>query len=92
MEQQKQFVKQIVEFNKMAFHNSFNAMTMFQEQMEKVANAMLGQAAWIPEDGKKALDEMVKNYKQGRQDFKKVVDDGFDRMDSFISGGQGGQV
>lgn len=91
MEQQKQFVKQMVEFNKMAFNSSFNAMTMFQEQMEKVASSMLGQAGWIPEQGKKAIEDWVQNYKKGRDDFKKVVEEGFERVESFFSGPQGGQ-
>lgn len=86
MEQQKQIVKQMVEFNKLAVNNTFNAMTMFQEQMEKVTSAVLVQAGWMPDEGKKAIDEWVKNYKRGREDFKKVVDEGFDRIESFITG------
>lgn len=85
--EQQQIFKQMLEFNKLAFNNSFNAMTMFQEQMEKMANAMIGQSAWLPEEGRRAVDEWLKSYKRGREDFKKVVDQGFEKMESFFTPG-----
>ncbi len=84
--EQKQIFKQLVDFNKMAFDNTFNAVVMFQEQVEKVAGTMLVQTAWMPEDGRKAIDEWMKTYKRGREDFKKIMDEGFDRMGSFLTG------
>jgi hypothetical protein len=75
----------MIEFNKMAFDNTFGAIVTFQEQMEKMTNAMLVQSAWLPEDGRKALDEWIKSYKKGRDDFKKVVDEGFQKVESFFN-------
>ncbi len=86
--EQSQLFKQMVEFNKMTFESTFNAITMFQEQMEKMATAVLAQNAWLPEGGRKAVDEWMKSYKKGREDFKKVVDEGFDRMQSFFTGSE----
>ncbi len=83
--EQKQIFKQMVEFNKMAFDNTFNAMTMFQEQVEKMTSAVLMQSAWLPEEGRKAIDEWIKNYKRGREDFKRAVDEGFDKWESLFS-------
>ena len=87
MEQQKQFFKQWLDFNKLAFNNTFNAVVMFQEQMEKMASAVLVQSSWMPEDGRKAIDEMIGTYKKGREDFKKVVDDGFEKVETFFAAG-----
>lgn len=84
--EQTQVFKQMLEFNKMAFDNTFQAITMFQEQMEKMTSAVLIQNAWLPEEGRKAIDEWMKNYKRGREDFKKAVDDGFDKMGSLFTG------
>jgi len=49
---QKQIAQQMIQFNKTAFDNSFNAMTMVYEQNEKMVGTFLAQATWLPEDGK----------------------------------------
>jgi len=81
---QKQILKQMIDFNKATFDNTFNAMVMLQEQSERAANTLMEQATWLPEDGKKAINEWVKAYKKGREDFKKVVDENFQKVLSLI--------
>jgi hypothetical protein len=41
---QKQIAKQMVEFNKSAFDNTFNAMTALQDQTEKLVFQFLEKA------------------------------------------------
>ena len=82
----KQIAKQMIEFNKSAFDNSFKAMTMVYEQNEKMLEAFLGQASWLPEDGRKALKEWMESYKKGCQDFKKIVDDNYEKVEGYFSG------
>ena len=77
--------KQMVEFQKATFDNSFNAMAMVQEQAERMLNMGLDQANWLPEEGKKAVDAWIKSYKKGREDFKKIVDDNFTRVEQFFA-------
>jgi hypothetical protein len=72
--------KQMMDFYKTTFDNSFSAMLMVQEQMEHMTNMFLGQTAAFPEEGKKALQEWIKAYKKGREEFKKSVDENFKRM------------
>ncbi len=84
MEQQKIF-KQMIDFQKATFDNTFNAMAMLQEQTEKMANMFLNQTQGIPEEGKKAIDEWVKAYKKGREDFKKSADDSFKKVEDFFA-------
>ncbi len=79
--------KQMIEFNKSAFDNSFKAMTMVYEQNEKMLEAFLGQASWLPEDGRKALKEWMESYKKGCQDFKKIVDDNYAKVESYFKEG-----
>ena len=81
---QKQLLKQMIDFNKASFDNTFNAMVMLQEQAEKMAKTLLLQASWLPEEGKKAIDEWVKAYKKGREDFKNSVDASFQRVEDFF--------
>ena len=42
-----------------------------------------GQMVNLPEEAKKGLTEWTKSYKKNCEDFKKVVDDGFQKLESF---------
>jgi Spy/CpxP family protein refolding chaperone len=83
---QKQMFKQIFDFNKAAFDNTFNAMVMLQEQTEKMANSMLDQATWLPPEGRKVISDWIDAYKKGRETYKKMVDDGFQKVQEYFSG------
>lgn len=85
MMDQKQIARQMIQFNKTAFDNSFNAMTMVYEQNEKMVGAFLDQAAWLPEEGKKAISDWMNAYKKGCEDFKKMVDENYQKVEDFFS-------
>ncbi len=78
--------KQIVEFQKTTFDNTFNAMVVLQEQTEKMIKAMMDQSPFLPEEGKKAVNEWIGAYKKGREDFKKMVEDNFKKVEDFFAG------
>ena len=82
---QKQLFKQMIDFQKTTFDNSFNAMTTLQEQSEKMLSAFLGQAAWLPEEGKKAVSDWINTYKDGRVKFKEAVESNFEKVESYFS-------
>lgn len=86
---QLRFTKQMIDFNKTTFDNTFNAMVLLQEQTEKMVGAFMEQATWIPSEGKKALNDWVDSFKKGRVEFKKAVDESFSKVESFFSGQQG---
>ena len=77
--------KQMIEFQKTTFDNTFGAMVMMQEQTERMANTLLAQATWLPEEGKKAINDWVKAYKEGRESFKKTVDENFKKVEDFFA-------
>jgi len=77
-------VKQMVDFNKATFDNTFNALIMLQEQAERMANTMLEQANWMPEEGRKAIADWVSAYKKGRTEFKGMVDESFAKVEEFF--------
>lgn len=77
--------KQMIDFQKATFDNTFNAMVMLQEQTEKMARSIMDQATWLPDEGKKAIDEWVKAYKKGRESFKKTVDESFSRIEEIFT-------
>ena len=81
----KDLVKQMVELQKTSFENSFNMLITVQDQMEKMVNSFVEQAPWLPAEGKKAISNLVITYKKGREDFRKVVDDGYKKVDEYLS-------
>ena len=83
---QKQIAKQMIQFNKTAFDNSFNAMAMVYEQNEKMVTTFLQQATWIPEEGRKAIENWMQSYKKGCEDFKKMADDNYQKVEEFFAG------
>ena len=76
--------KQMVEFQKATFDNSFSAMSMVQEQAQRMVNMSLAQATWLPEEGKKVIEDWIGVYKNGCEDFKKAVDDNFKKVEDFF--------
>ena len=77
--------KQMINLQKATFNNGFDTMVMLQEQTERAVNMVLEQATWLPEEGKKVLGEWTKVYKQGREDFRKAVDENFNKAESFFT-------
>ena len=80
----KQIAKQMIQFNKTAFDNSLSAMTMVYEQNQKMLDTFLGQATWMPEEGKKAIKDWMAAYNTGCSDFKKLVDDSYAKVESYF--------
>ncbi|MFZ5569616.1 MAG: hypothetical protein ACOZF0_04390 [Thermodesulfobacteriota bacterium] len=80
----KQVFKQMLEFNKTSFTNAYNAMVMVQDQSETMAGSMMSQAAWLPEEGRKAVQDWVNACKKGREEYKKLVDNAFEKVEAFF--------
>jgi hypothetical protein len=77
--------KQMIDFQKTTFDNTFSAVVTLQEQAEKMVNVLMEQSVWLPEDGKKAVNEWGAAYKKGRDDFKKSVDENFSKFEGFFT-------
>ncbi len=82
--EQNQIVRQMMDFNKKAFDNSFSAMSELQDQTEKLMMNFLDKAEWVPEEGKKAMQDWIANYKKSRNDFKAAADDGYRKVAEFF--------
>jgi hypothetical protein len=81
----KKITKQMIDFHKTTFDNSFSAMMMLQEQMERMGAMFWGQMVNLPEEAKKAMVEWTKNYKKSCEEFKKMMDDNFKKLESIFS-------
>ncbi len=82
---QSQIAKQMIQFNKTAFDNSFSAMKMVYEQNEKMAQTFLEQASWMPEEGKKAITDWLNAYRTGCDGFKELVDDNYLKVEDYFN-------
>jgi polyhydroxyalkanoate synthesis regulator phasin/predicted DNA-binding transcriptional regulator AlpA len=82
----KQIAKQMIQFSRTTFDNTFDAITVLQEQADKLIGAYLEQAPMIPAEGKKAITDWMKAYKKGREEFKTAVDDHYKKVEETYRG------
>jgi hypothetical protein len=78
------FAKQILDFQKSAFTNAFNAYAMIQDQSQKMLGAVAEQAVWLPQQSRQQLDQWVASAKKGINDYKKAVDDSFNLFEEML--------
>lgn len=81
---QKQIFKQMLTFNKASFNNAFNALAMAQEQTETMGKSFVDQATWLPAEGKKAIQDWLDSCKKGREEYKKLIDDGYKKVEAYL--------
>jgi hypothetical protein len=84
--------RQMLDFNRTAFENSFSAMCTLQDQAEKVFNAYVEQSPWFPKELARLTADWIKSYKQGRDQFKETADANFRKIDEFLAGIGGGKA
>jgi polyhydroxyalkanoate synthesis regulator phasin len=77
--------KQMIDFQRTTFNNTFNFMAMLQDHTEKTANTLVEQATWFPEEGKRVIGQWVEILKKGRNDMKSAVDDNYSKMMDLFS-------
>jgi hypothetical protein len=83
--EQKNVVKQMIQYNKTVFDTTFNSMAMLQDQMEKTTSMFLEQASWLPAEGRKVVEEWLKAYKKGRENFRSTADESFKKVEKFFA-------
>jgi hypothetical protein len=82
---QNQIWNDLMQVNQAALENAFTAVTLVQEQTERMLHLTLDQAALLPREGKKVFTEWVKVWGKGNETFKKAVDYSFRQMEGFLT-------
>ena len=77
--------KQMIDFQKATFDNTFDAMVLLQEQTERMIDTFMEQATFLPAEGKKILGDWVQTFKKGREEFKKTVDESFGKVETYFA-------
>jgi hypothetical protein len=80
----KMLFKQMLDFQKATFDNSFKAMATLQEQGEKMVTMFMDQASWLPEEGRNAVTEWIGTYQKGRENFRETVEKNFDKVQAYF--------
>jgi hypothetical protein len=81
----KIIARQLIDFHKTTFDNTFNSLTALQEQAERMVAAFLEQSSWLPAEGKEAIKNWVNIYKKGRIDFKAAADKNYAKVEEYFS-------
>jgi hypothetical protein len=81
----REIVKQMVDLYKTSFENSFSTMVMLQDHAEKLLKDFIDHNPGMSDEGKKVIDQWNNVYKKGLDDFKKIIEEGFAKVESFFS-------
>lgn len=81
----KIFAKQIIDFYKSIFDNTFNSLNVLQQQMEKMFQNFIQQSTWFPPEVKGAINEWGNICNKGRNDFKEVVDNNYKKLEECFA-------
>jgi glutamate/tyrosine decarboxylase-like PLP-dependent enzyme len=77
--------KQMIDVHKTTFENSFKTMVAMQDQAEGMVNTWLEQAPWMPQEGKQVLGQWVAACKKGRDGYRQMVDESFEKAQDLFS-------
>lgn len=80
----RQFARQIIQFNKTTFDNTFDSMTVLQEQTEKLMLAWMKQNPFMPREASQSVRDWLKSYKKACADYKAAVDESFKRTEEWF--------
>ncbi len=81
---QKTLMKQLIEFNKTSFNNTYNTMIMMQEQAERMSSTLINHPTLLTDDGKKVIEDWVSLFKTKRHEYQDVVNENFKKLEDFL--------
>ena len=79
-----QFAKQMLDLQKNALDQSYNAMLAMQDQSEKMMESVMEQVTWIPDESKMVVKGWINTMKKNEDDCKKMIDDYFASIENFF--------
>ncbi len=83
MEQMK-IAKQMLNFQRTMFDNTYNTVTVMQDSSQNIIHGLLNQFTWVTEEAKKPLNDSATLIKKAREDFKKTINQGFDKIEELV--------
>lgn len=80
----EKIAKQMLDLQKATVDQSYNTMHAMQDHSEKLMQAVLEQALWIPDEGRQAVDGWINAVKKNEDDCKQMIDDYFTSVEQFF--------
>jgi hypothetical protein len=80
----KIITQHMIDLYKISFENSFSTMVMLQDHAEKLLKDFIDHVPGMSDEGRKVIDQWNSVYKKGRDDFKKAMDEGYDKLETFF--------
>lgn len=77
-------IKQILDFNKKAFDDSFKAVVAVQEHTEKMMRVFWEKSTFFPAESQKVVGDWVNAYKNGLDELKENVDSRFKLIEDYL--------
>ncbi len=78
------YIRQIMTYNKTVHENLFGAYTRFTEESEKAAIGIAEKLGFSFGGNNEVAHEVSNMLRKGRENYKKAVDEGFERFESYI--------
>jgi hypothetical protein len=82
-----EFAQRIVELNRTATENTWHAMTLWQDQTERITRAVLENSHNMAEEGQRVVEEWVKEYKRGRTAARKTMENNYQQIQDLFNWG-----
>lgn len=79
------FTKRMLNFQKAAFENSYVGLTAFSDYSENMLDGFLRQFPWVSDENRKPIYESIDMMKKACEDYKKMVDQGFEKLEEMAS-------
>jgi hypothetical protein len=76
-EQSAAIAKQMIDLQRTGFEGMIGNAIIFWDQMGNAWDMFLNQAAWVPDEGKKAFREWIDSNKKGCETMKDAVNNGY---------------
>lgn len=77
-------MKQLLEFNKTSFNNTYNTMLMMQEQAERMSSTLINHPTLLTDEGKNTIRDWVKVFKDKGVEYQDIVNSNFKKLEEFI--------
>ena len=76
--------KQIIDFQKASFDQTFAGITAFQDYSENLMDGLMSQSPYINEESKNPISASMKMIKSAREEYKKAVYQGFAELEKLV--------
>lgn len=80
----KEMIKQMIDFHKTTFENCFSTISMIHDQAEKLLMTFVDQTPGISDESKKVIAQWSGAYKKGIDGLKKAMNEGYAKIEELF--------